>query len=224
MLNSTRHQGDIQGDMAEPISPQHVRRLRVRKAKVLGLLVAFCFALASHASANSITYDVNQTIGPATVKGTITTDGSLGTIFSTDITSFNLTLSDTSGDSFNYTSSVFSAGDDITATSTDLLFSYTGGPDVGYLLFQPTYGNSHTFFCLATSGNLPLCDPGEAIVPKFWESPTTGYNASISGEQVFATVPGTVPEPSTVGLMVVGLLGLLKVTRWRIARGLSHTA
>jgi len=184
----------------------------------LGLTLALVAMMlgARVSNAGSITYTVNQTYGPATVTGTITTDGTIGTITAADITSFDLTLTDTSSDVFNYTSSVFSAGSDITATSTDLLFNYSSST-AGYLLFQPVYGDGETYVCLATAGELPLCVPGESIVPVAYGDATDGLDETITGNDVFASVVGTnsgVPEPGTYGLMLAGL-GLLAAMRKR---------
>lgn len=192
-------------------------------------LVVFAMMLGARVSnATSITYNVDQTIGPATVMGTITTNGDLGAITSTDITAFNLTLSDTSGDTFNYTGSVGSSGADITATSAALLFNYSG-TDNGYLLFQPIFFTGTKYFCLGTAGNFP-CFQGESIVPVDVFDSTSGFNMTITGDDVFATAAGSgtgsVPEPSTVSLMLVGVLlsGLMMITRGRIARALPQAA
>ena len=78
--------------------------------KSLVFLVAAFAALGSSASASPITYDwstlplIDEQNQPVSVTGTITTDGALGPISPSDITSWNLTLSDGSN-SFSANSS-----------------------------------------------------------------------------------------------------------------------
>jgi len=90
-------------------------------------------------SANNITYNVNLTFGSAgSMVGTITTDGTLGALTTSNIVSWNLTLADSPTNSTLLTpsNSAFSSGNyntggqpnnDFTATSTTLTMTYSNG-------------------------------------------------------------------------------------------------
>jgi Collagen triple helix repeat (20 copies) len=90
-------------------------------------------------SANNITYNVNLTFGSAgSMFGTITTDGTLGVLNTSNIVSWNLTLADSATNSTILTpsNSAFSSGNyntggqpnnDFTATSTTLTMTYSNG-------------------------------------------------------------------------------------------------
>jgi len=90
-------------------------------------------------AANNITYNVNLTFGSAgSMVGTITTDGTLGALTTSNIVSWNLTLADSPTNSTLLTAgnSAFSSGiqntgglpnNDFTATSTTLTMTYSNG-------------------------------------------------------------------------------------------------
>ena len=90
-------------------------------------------------AANNITYNVNLTFGSAgSMVGTITTDGTLGVLNTSNIVSWNLTLADSPTNSTLLTpgNSAFSSGNyntggqpnnDFTATSTTLTMTYSNG-------------------------------------------------------------------------------------------------
>jgi hypothetical protein len=89
--------------------------------------------------ANDITYNVNLTFGSAgSMVGTITTDGTLGVLNTSNIVSWKLTLADSATNSTLLTpsNSAFSSGNydtggqpnnDFTATSTTLTMTYNNG-------------------------------------------------------------------------------------------------
>ncbi len=89
--------------------------------------------------ANNVTYNVNLTFGSAgSMVGTITTDGTLGALNTSNIVSWNLTLADSATNSTLLTpgNSAFSSGsyntggqpnNDFTATSTTLTMTYSNG-------------------------------------------------------------------------------------------------
>ena len=89
--------------------------------------------------ANNITYNVNLAFGSAgSMVGTITTDGTLGALNTSNIVSWNLTLADSATNSTLLTpgNSAFSSGNyntggqpnnDFTATSTTLTMTYANG-------------------------------------------------------------------------------------------------
>jgi hypothetical protein len=89
--------------------------------------------------ANNITYNVNLTFGSAgSMVGTITTDGTIGVLNTSNIVSWSLTLADSATNSTLLTpsNSAFSSGNyntggqpnnDFTATSTTLTMTYSNG-------------------------------------------------------------------------------------------------
>src|ERR1700691_5506357 len=89
--------------------------------------------------ADDITYTVNQMVGPGSVTGFITTDGTTGTLSTTDISGWNLTLNDGYGDTTLLTPSNSVegvGGSDLTASSSDLMFDFNG--DGGVFYFSST--------------------------------------------------------------------------------------
>ena len=95
--------------------------------------------IPTSAGANNITYNVNLTFGSAgSMVGTITTDGTIGVLNTSNIVSWSLTLADSPTNSTLLTpgNSAFNSGIDntggqpnnaFTATSTNLTMTYSGG-------------------------------------------------------------------------------------------------
>ncbi|KQS04445.1 hypothetical protein ASG11_09440 [Sphingomonas sp. Leaf357] len=169
--------------------------------KMNALLAATMIAGAAIAlPASATTYVVSQTIGAGGVTGTITTDNTIGTISTANITAFNLTLNDGTT-TFNLTNSngqVLVADSALTATGSGLFFNYSAAS--GLALFQaPTIGSSVTYFCLQVSGCFnPASIPGQGL------RITGGYlNNTKTGNVQFASV-AAVPETATWGMMILG--------------------
>jgi hypothetical protein len=81
------------------------------------------------AAADAIIYNVNRTVVLGSVTGTITTDGTIGTLATNDITSWNLTLNGPAASPFNLTnlnSGVEIIGNDLSADATNLYFDFSG--------------------------------------------------------------------------------------------------
>src|ERR1017187_5234789 len=102
------------------------------------LAVVFVLVLAYTGKANDITYDVNVTYDPLptdyfTVKGSITTDGTIGKISDANILSWSLTLTDPNGTTTLQSgvagdfmeTSPYGSPNDLTASSTQLLFNFS---------------------------------------------------------------------------------------------------
>ena len=94
-------------------------------------------------------YDINRTIGPGSVVGTMTTDGTIGVLSAANFTAWNLTLYDGT-DSFvlsqaNSRLRIF--GDGLSATASDLLFDFgTAGPVRLFILQGPGDQNGDPFW------------------------------------------------------------------------------
>lgn len=191
-------------------------RQRMALRPTILLISMLAGTVASNAS--SITYDVNRTVGPGSVMGTIETDGTTtGSLAAVNILDWNLHLDNGLGDTYDLTgpasgnnSVVYVSGADVTATTTDLFFNFSGG-DGGSFLFQTGLFSGNTYYCDGASSNF-ACLQGESVVPT---SIFGSYqNVALSGNVIIGTVPGTnsVPEPETYGLTLAGF-GLLVLMR-----------
>jgi PEP-CTERM motif len=195
--------------------------------KVLPAIAALgvAVAMSSLARAN-IVYTIDQTsttpevsgeLSPLsdTIIGTITTDGTIGALQSSDIVSYNLQINDNVRPSYDVdltpanSGIVEDVGDGLTASATTLSFDFSDAGAV-FAIQGTTHGffSGYQYFCLqATSGP---CVAGETIVPDYFA--VDGVSATgLSG-----SVPLTgVPEPATWAMMLLGLAGLGAVMRSR---------
>jgi hypothetical protein len=116
-------------------------------AIMLGMVTQFANA--------QITYNVDRAVGSGSVTGTITTDGTIGPLSTSNVLSWELTLTAPNlqgGPSVTISSldqqQTFVTPGVVTATSTDLLFDISGGSGDGAFLLQASgFGD---FYCLET--------------------------------------------------------------------------
>ena len=167
-------------------------------------------SLAQFANAAPIMYSVNQTLGAGSAVGTITTDGTIGTLASADIVAWSLTLNDGTNtvlvqNGANNSYAVITGGA-LTATSTDLFFNFSG---------------PSSDFSIATPGANPAVW-GQLCYTNFsncWGPAGVGvYNVGGDGQSVYISQAGShviatggtsvVPEPATLTLLGLGLAGL----------------
>jgi len=148
---------------------------------------------AGPATADNVTYQVNDPVGAGSIVGDITTDGKQGVLASGDIVDWTLALNG-NGATFNLTkadSQLVLQGSDLTATPTQLLFNFSVG-DGGMVLFQASNPGVFTGFhyvCFNTTN--PACNPGTSIVPAKNTDSSAIYVAE-SGNQVI----GVAQSPS----------------------------
>lgn len=170
--------------------------INLKKAKI----VTSVFLLTGHAAYASIIYQVNipttEILGANSgVTGTITTDGTLGVLSTANIASLDLFFQ---GNEFTTLPEVSG----VAATTSHLQFSTT---TAGYIEAARGYPQPTEFFAFSPQsvGIAPLT--GSAII----EYPTT------TPITIFATarVPATLPEPATVALMGLGLVGMAVARR-----------
>src|SRR5271169_6559776 len=88
--------------------------------------------------AGDITYAVDQVIGPGTVTGFITTDGTIGTLTAADLLNWNLELNDgtNASDLIPSNSTQVVIGSDLTASAMNLMFNY--GASGMFYLYAPS--------------------------------------------------------------------------------------
>jgi hypothetical protein len=168
----------------------------------LSLGLAIALGTMSMASAGTV-YNVNLSIGATgNATGTITTDGTTGPLSLSNILDWHLSVSDgihttdtllgplsgnNSFDSFNKT--------DQAATATTLTFNFSAS-DGGYFFFE----NAGGFLCFGPAG---ACG-GAAGNVKGISVQGNFQQTVLTGTQVIATTPSSVPEPSTIALLLAG--------------------
>jgi hypothetical protein len=197
------------------------KRLRGIVVKVFSsvIMLSGLLACASLAQAGPITYTLTvTTIGSGTVTGSITTDGTLGTLTDADIIDWNIALKPNPGTPFTLfgplsgnNSGYLSSGSNLSATATQLAFDFSLD---GFSLFQnPAAGSSINYICFA--GNGTLC--GNFNGPSINDG-TDVFGVNTQTEPLSSVVIGAaagVPEPSTVGMLGLGLIGLGFARRFR---------
>jgi hypothetical protein len=105
--------------------------MRLLSATALGAVAG---ALIWAGAADATVYAIEgQDIPPATISGTITTDGTLGALTLANIIGIDLTVSDGSN-TVVLTIPYALVGSSLAATSAGLFFDYTGGPPRAILL------------------------------------------------------------------------------------------
>ena len=195
---------------------------------LLPSVFALTLTLTETTVAGDITYFAHDTVGMGSVTGSITTDGVLGTLSTSDILSFDLTLNDRNGTASMIGPSgsavVFISSDNVTATPTLLEFNFNGNG--GYMNFYSPTVCSPPEWSFETTGSGTACNGttgnewGIAAVDRYG----TGTYSPESGEVVFAKrarlarefQPTTAtPEPSLRGvtLILLGVFGIIRVRK-----------
>jgi hypothetical protein len=175
----------------------------------LALAVSVCMA-------DDATYAVNLIFGSGSMVGTITTDGTDGVLNTSDIVSWNLTVTDHGANSTTLTplnSSVSSdlgngvgANGDLSATPTSLLFNYAVG-DGGSWSFAGATGQ----FCITSTTN--CFGPADTFGTWDINNDNQWTYAYASGQQILGS---EVPEPGTLGLLGTGLISLAGFVRRKV--------
>jgi hypothetical protein len=148
-------------------------------------------------AANATVYTIEgQDVPPGTVSGTITTDGALGALTLADITSTDLTVSDSSNTvALNGVSEL--SGSSLTATSTGLFFDYSGIDNNYYAVFDSA-GTSA--YCIATGEPTCFFILNNEVI----EVANAVYQGPVESGEVQIATASAVPEPATWALMLVG--------------------
>ena len=167
----------------------------------------------------STTPEVSGELSPLsdTIIGTITTDGVIGAVQSSDVLGWNLQINDNLRPGYDIdltpaNSGIwYDTGNGLTATATSLSFNFSN-PGAVFIIQGTTYGFSsgYQYFCLQATGG--PCIQGETIVPDYYA--VDGVSATgLSG-----TVPLGAPEPSAWALMLLAFSGLGAALRSRRRR------
>jgi len=178
---------------------------------LVGALV-FCCVVGGQASAT--VYNVNIDVGPTNVSGTITTDGTTGTLSEANITAFALVLHEnsithqlfgvaSSGSQPPFVLTAFSA------TTTGLLWDFgAAGQWLDFFAFDAAFALNNAHF-------VPLCSTGNNYCTSYGLAPNEVFNTSPqSGVVQFASVVAETPLPAALPLFANGI-GALGLLAWR---------
>jgi hypothetical protein len=199
----------------------------VMKTKSLGLIA--CMVLLGTSQARATTYDI---IAPSTgelaggISGTITTDGTTGTLSASNITSWNInqTINDVQFiENLSSSNSTLSlTGGALTANATELFFNFSATDD-SLLKFSST---------LVTGNSLQYCDATAACINQNGASDfstiewvfvapglgsTNGSSPQVGDIEIAAATVGTTPLPAALPLFATGL-GAMGLFGWRRKR------
>jgi len=188
----------------------------VATALFTGLITLATLVAPTVSMADDITYTVNQSLLPGAISGTITTDGTLGTLGIADVVGWNLTSTQgaTSQVFTPSDSAVFGGGTDLTATPGALTLDFSN-ENYGWISFQ------------ATSPSLGYASWVAGYVPGAYGYISANvtddlYLESIQYEEGSQIIATATPEPSTSSLMLIGV-GFVFAMRKRIGKGLTQT-
>lgn len=186
---------------------------RKGESRRAGLTIAIILFLAGTgvAHANDITYNVDLIFPTSSVAGTITTNGTIGTVTSSDILSWSLTITDPYGSNLltNTASGHYLQvdGADLTANGlgNQLLFNFSGADkgDVWFEIQTPLPGASWGLVTSNATLSFQYPSPQGTYVSTL-PNPSYTFTAE-TGNQVI----GTVPEPPTFEITLIGLVALV---------------
>ena len=187
------------------------------------MIAIIAVQLGALAARADIVYTVDTTITSAeptgnplqtdTVQGSITTDGTIGVLAEADILHWDLNLIDdlNSANDIELTDANSNiptfTGTALSATATALSFDYSGSGEFGIQENGFDFSGDH-YFCFSTG--VFACLAGETISPQVYTSDgvvLTGATEPV-GQQPLDQSTSAVPEPSSYGLMLTGLLGV----------------
>ncbi|WP_235913335.1 PEPxxWA-CTERM sorting domain-containing protein [Croceibacterium salegens] len=177
------------------------------KALKKTLLAAVCLTGCMVATPASATvYLVNVSGNGLSANGSVTTDGTIGALTTSNITDWFFDLDDGfSTFSLNGPSnSTFLTSSGLSATASGLFFDFGGS---GYALFQNPYISSGINFVCFTGSQ--LCGGGTNRVSVSVNNFGAGFTLGRGGlQQIGSATIGAVPEPATWALLLLGFMGI----------------
>ena len=188
----------------------------------LSLVLMLCYAAESRGGSiiAPITYNIQNYASLQngyTLSGTITTDGTIGTLVASNITSFSFTISNAGGTIVDQENGTIAKVENLTATLTMLTLSDSN--PISQLRLPPViedpieYIRSPGFGVYQAFGNNQ----------SFWEQNSEDNPGfSLGGDPwVIAVAASTVPEPGSLTLALLGGT-CLAVVRWARCRYRTH--
>jgi len=194
----------------------------IRRLSLTGSL-AVLILTASTAYATPITYNVNQTIGLGGVVGTITTDGTIGSLANANILDWTLTISDGTavgpltlrGPLSGQNSAVQIFGSSFTASLTNLFFNFSNTTHDTVQFQNPNLGSGMNVWCL--EGALDGCIGNNSSQTVERLDFAAKVSVAQSGVQsIAAAQTAAVPEPTT--LLLVGSGAAVGAARRRLKK------
>lgn len=168
--------------------------------------------------ASSTTYLDYRPVGSGSADISITTDGTLGILATSNVIGWTIALKNGAdtvtllGPLSGNNSELRVAGSGLSATATDLLFNFDfAAIGYSYALFQRGFvGSSAAYYCVETSGCGIL---GESLLASPNLSVFEGVIASVprQGIQIIASVQAPIPEPPMGILLMVASFALVSI-------------
>ncbi len=189
-------------------------------------LMAVLIALTHVAEAGQITYAIQDYPADqqgATLSGTITTDGVIGNLATTDIQSWSWTVTPSSGVPFTLSSSDIGASVEIggSVVASQSSITIASPPSINNILGFGIFNAGHVvelFYEQGVGGSFYSAEDQGGPGGRFWST----FNPQMGGTDpwVIAVAASAVPEPSSVLLLSAGIAGLLFARR--VGRSLQH--
>ena len=183
-----------------------------RKLSALALAASL---LAGSVLASPITYSINRSVGAGSVTGTITTDGTFGSLAIANITAWSLLFSSAGLPGGNLTSVtgdfINVLGSGLSATSLALDYDFGVADDGGFALGTLTAGGG--VWCMAAGPSTPCASSSETLpIEGLWAfdsigAPINAEQTHPDGVQTLGTALLAVPEPGSVALVLAALMG-----------------
>jgi hypothetical protein len=207
-------------DVIRAVSCEEIFQLK--KLFLTSLTLSLTLVVGNARADSVYTIDVSATTAdptgnPAqsdTVDGSITTDGTIGVLQSSDIVSWDLDLIDNLNPVYDVeltpanSALVEDTGSALSATATGLFFDYSGSGEFLIQANSPGAFSGYDYFCFSTGS---ACLAGETIAPNFYAVDgviLTGQSGPTGTQPLAPTNSSTVPEPSSYAFALTGLLAL----------------